>query len=274
MGSDAQGLAGIERSFMRFIVSPAKKMNIVDDSLAWRDLPVFLDRTEVLAEAVRALSFDDARTLWRCSEPLAQLNFERYSTMDAREGVLTPAILAYEGIQYQHLAPQVMTADQLDYLQKHLRILSGFYGVLHPFDGVVPYRLEMQTQLVVAGARNLYEFWGERLYEQLASEASVVVNLASVEYAKAVLPFAQTAGAPGAATECPRVVTCLFGTIDARGRLVQRSTAAKAARGSMMRWCAEHNVNEVEELREFAVAGYRFAPERSDESTLVFVLSA
>lgn len=249
---------------MRFIVSPAKKMNVVDNAFEWRDLPRFLDRTEVLLQAVRALSYDEVKALWQCSDALAELNFERFRTLDVRSGALTPAILAYEGIQYQNLAPQAMTAEQLDYLQEHLRVLSGFYGMLRPFDGVVPYRLEMQAKLAVDGAKNLYEFWGDSLYCALVNEedSETIVNLASVEYAKAITPYV---------TSPCRILTCLFGTIDARSRLVQRSTAAKAARGSMMRWCAENHITSPGDLRAFDVSGYAFDPMRSTEDTLVFV---
>lgn len=247
---------------MRFIVSPAKKMNVVDDAFGWRELPMFADEAARLADAVRALAYDEVKALWQCSDALAKLNFERFRTLDVHAGALTPAILAYEGIQYQHVAPQVMTADQLDYLQQCLRILSGFYGVLRPLDGVTPYRLEMQAKLAVDGARTLYEFWGDRLYRAIAAETDIIVNLASVEYAKAV--------ASHVAGPC-RMVTCLFGTIDARGRLVQRSTAAKAARGSIVRWCAEHGVERPDDLRAFDVAGYTFDKERSTDDCLVFV---
>lgn len=247
---------------MRFIVSPAKKMNVVDDAFGWRDFPTFADEAAQLADAIRALSYDEAKQLWQCSDALAELNFERFRTLDVRAGSLTPAVLAYEGIQYQHLASRVMTAGQLDYLQQHLRILSGFYGVLRPFDGVVPYRLEMQAKLAVGGVRTMYEFWGDRLYRSLAAETDTVVNLASVEYAKAVSPYV--------ANPC-RMVTCLFGTVDARERLVQRSTAAKAARGSMVRWCAENAVQRVDDLRAFDVAGYAFDENRSTDDCLVFV---
>lgn len=248
---------------MRFIISPAKKMNVVDDAFAWRDVPQFVDRAVMLADTVRALSYDEAKALWQCSDALAELNYVRFQTLDVRAGGLTPAVLAYEGIQYQNLAPRVMTAEQLDYLQEHLRILSGFYGVLRPFDGVTPYRLEMQAKLAVGGAANLYEFWGDSLCRSLAAESGVVVNLASVEYAKAVVPHAERCGA--------HVVTCLFGSVDARGRLVQRSTAAKAARGSMVRWCAERNAQCVGELRAFDVAGYAYDEECSSGDRLVFV---
>ena len=270
---------------MRFIVSPAKKMNVVDDAFAWHGLPRFIDDAEQLLEALRALSYGEAKALWGCSDTLAELNFERVRTMDLRaEGALTPAVVAYEGIQYQHLAPRVMDEAQLAYVQEHLRILSGFYGVLRPLDGVVPYRLEMQAKLAAGGAPDLYAFWGDRLYRALADEADclvtlacerpaaaresraldeadIIVNLASVEYAKAVLPHAKIAGA-----RAPRIVTCLFGTVDTQGRLKQRATAAKAARGSMVRWCAERKVQCPEDLRAHVYDGAR-----STDDCFVFV---
>lgn len=252
---------------MRFIVSPAKKMSVVDDSFACRSLPQFIDDAERLLGALRALSYDQAKELWGCSDALAELNFERVRTMDLRaEGALTPAVVAYEGIQYQHLAPRVMDEAQLAYVQEHLRILSGFYGVLRPLDGVVPYRLEMQAKLAAGNAPDLYAFWGDRLYRTLADETDVIVNLASVEYAKAVLPHAKAAG-----MRAPRIVTCLFGTIDAQGRLKQRATAAKAARGSMVRWCAEHNVQHPEGLCAFDQLGHVYDEARSTDDCLVFV---
>ncbi len=277
MGGHAQGMARLTSGScsgnnegggaMRFIVSPAKKMSVVDDSFACRSLPQFIDDAERLLGALRALSYDQAKELWGCSDALAELNFERVRTMDLRaEGALTPAVVAYEGIQYQHLALRVMDEAQLAYVQEHLRILSGFYGVLRPLDGVVPYRLEMQAKLAAGDAPDLYAFWGDRLYRTLADETDVIVNLASVEYAKAVLPHAKAAG-----MRAPRIVTCLFGTIDAQGRLKQRATAAKAARGSMVRWCAEHNVQHPEGLCAFDQLGHVYDEARSTDDCLVFV---
>lgn len=248
---------------MKIIVSPAKKMNEADDAFAWRDLPRFVERAEELMGAVKALSWEQAKALWRTSDALTDLNFERFSTMDVRgaSGGLSPAVFSYEGIQYQHMAPAVMEQSQLEYLQERLRILSGFYGVLRPFDGVVPYRLEMQAKLSVGGARDLYGYWGPRLADALAEDEDGILNLASVEYAKAVLPHAHEQGL--------HVVTCLFGRIE-DGRLKQRATAAKAARGSMVRWCAERGIERASDVRAFDVAGYRYREDLSDELTYVF----
>ena len=155
----------------------------------------------------------------------------------------------------------------LDYLDRHLRILSGFYGVLAPRDGVVPYRLEMQAKLALPAQRghgatsNLYEYWGDTLAHHVAQQFDVVVNVASVEYAKAVTPYLAEMGV--------RVLTCLFGTVrPSDGRLVQRSTEAKAARGDFVRWCAEHAVEATCDLDGFDDRGYHLDPARSDADTL------
>ena len=121
---------------MRIIISPAKKMNMDTDSLPWRDLPVFLSRTEQLAKTMQAMSYEELKKLWKCNDQIAALNVERLANMDLHNR-LTPAVLAYEGTQYQYMAPGVFTQQEFDYVQEHLRILSGFYGVLKPFDGVV-----------------------------------------------------------------------------------------------------------------------------------------
>lgn len=262
---------------MLFIISPAKKMVDANDSFAWRDMPRFLPQTCELLDALRTLSYDEAKALWKCSDALAELNYERVMRMDVEAVELcSPAVFSYEGVQYRNVAPHVLAADQLEYVQSHLRILSGFYGVLRPFDAVVPYRLEIQAKLAVGGARTLYGFWGSRLFDALidgldqqkkagVSGERVIVNLASVEYAKAVEPYAKTA----AAQSDVRYVTCLFGSMR-NGKFVQRSTEAKAARGTFVRWCAENAIDRVADFPRFDVGGYVFDRGLSSEDVLVF----
>ena len=153
---------------MRIIIAPAKKMAEDTDSFAADSLPAFLEQTERLMEVLQGMSPEALRALWKCNDAIARQNVERLEHMDLRRG-LTPAILAYEGIQYRYMAPGVMETAHLDYLREHLRILSGFYGLLQPFDGVVPYRLEMQARLAVDGCRDLYQFWGGRLARAMES---------------------------------------------------------------------------------------------------------
>ena len=154
-----------------------------------------------------------------------------------------------------------METAQLDYLREHLRILSGFYGLLRPFDGVTPYRLEMQAKLSVDGHRDLYEFWGDALARQLASETDFVLNLASKEYSRVVEPYLP---------KSVRFLTCTFGEWK-DGKVIEKGTMCKMARGQMVRWLAENNVTNWTDIRAFDQLGYRFQPELSDENHDVFL---
>ena len=170
---------------MKIMISPAKKMRVDTDTFAWNGLPVFLEKTEILMDWIRGLSYTEQKKLWACNDKIAQENASRFADMDLRAN-LTPAILAYDGIQYTSMGPSVFENSQLDYVQKNLRILSGFYGVLKPLDGVAPYRLEMQAKATVNGHHNLYDFWGEALYREMLDDSRIIVNLASQEYAKCI----------------------------------------------------------------------------------------
>ncbi|MDD4849557.1 MAG: peroxide stress protein YaaA [Gemmiger sp.] len=245
---------------MRIILSPAKKMNVGVDSLAPGALPQFLPEAECIKLALQALPGKGLQALWGCNDALAALNIARLRAMDLQHN-LTPAILAYEGIAYRYMAPSVFEDGHFAYLQEHLRILSGFYGLLRPFDGVTPYRLEMQAKLSVDGHRDLYGFWGGKLANQLASETDFVLNLASKEYSRAVQPYLP-AGV--------RVLTCTFGAVKG-GKVVEKGTLCKMARGQMVRWLAEHQVTRRADIRHFDELGYRFASGYSTPTNDVFI---
>lgn len=248
---------------MKILISPAKKMNVDTDSLAVRGRPLYLQDTQKLLAAVRGLSYAQAKELWQCNDKLAELNFRRFAEMDLERN-LTPAVLTYEGLQYQHMAPMVFTDTALAYIDAHLRILSGFYGVLSPFDGVVPYRLEMQAALSVDGKKDLYDFWGDKLYRAVLDEDKILINLASKEYSRAVERYLS----PG-----DRFVTVEFGELSG-GKVKQKGTFAKMARGEMVRFLAENQIEELSGLKEFRELGYRYSAEWSDESRLVFLRSS
>lgn len=247
---------------MRIIISPAKKMKVDEDTLAYGSLPVFLDDTARIMKWIKTLNLEEAKALWGCNEKLAKQNFERFQKMQLDAG-LTPAILSYEGIQYQYMAPTVFEDSMLSYVQEHLRILSGFYGVLKPMDGVTPYRLEMQAKTDIDGVEGLYDFWGSRLYEEVQGllDSRVIVNLASKEYSKCIEPYLQPED---------RFITCIFGELSGR-KVVQKGTYAKMARGEMVRFMAENRLEEPEGMRGFRGLGYRFAETLSTENEYVFV---
>ena len=245
---------------MRIIISPAKKMNVDVDSMKWLDLPCLLSRTERLLAVLREMRYEELKDLWKCNDQIARLNVERLERIDLRRG-LTPAVLAYEGIQYRYMAPGVFTQQAFSYIQEHLRILSGFYGILRPFDGVTPYRLEMQAKLPVDGAKDLYEFWGDSLARELASGTDCIINLASREYSQCVSRHL------GPET---RFITCVFGE-EKNGKVIEKGTICKMARGEMVRYLAENQIEEPEKIKAFAELDYRYIPERSDENTYVFL---
>ena len=206
------------------------------------------------------MSYGELKALWKCNDSIAAMNAERLQRMDLRHG-LTPAILAYDGIQYQYMAPGVFTEGELEYVQEHLRILSGFYGVLRPFDGVTPYRLEMQARLLTYEGKDLYSYWGTSIAETVWAETDCVVDLASREYSLCVsrhrLPEKQ-------------LITCVFGERK-DGRIIEKGTLCKMARGEMVRFLAERRAEEPEDLRDFDRLGYRFSPADSTPAAYVFL---
>lgn len=255
---------------MKIIISPAKKMNTDTDSFDISGLPTFMEDTRILMEKIRSLSFSEARALWKCNEKIAGLNYERFRSMDP-ERALTPAVMAYEGLQYQHLAPAVLTKGALSYVESHLCILSGFYGLLRPFDGVVPYRLEMQARLSVKGCRDLYDFWGDRLYQKLCiwnqelpEGNRVIVNLASREYSRCIENYI---------TKEDRFITVEFGQL-IDGRVKQKGTLAKMARGEMVRFMAERAITDPGEMKDFCQLGFTFSEEWSGVNRYVFLAAS
>lgn len=244
---------------MKIILSPAKKMNVDTDTAAHVDVPVFLDRTEKILSWLQRQSNDDLKKLWKCNDKIARQNFERLENMNLYER-LTPAVLAYEGLAYQYMAPAVFEDGHLNYVQEHLRILSGFYGVLKAMDGVTPYRLEMQAKASVDGQKDLYAYWGDLLYREVIDDSRVIINLASKEYSKCIEKYLQKEDT---------YITCTFCEM-VNGKLAQKGTYAKMARGEMVRFMAEHQIEEVQEIKKFNRLGYVFRENVSSDTEYVF----
>lgn len=245
---------------MKIIISPAKQMRIDTEACACQR-PRFLERTKLLLTKMQRMSFTELQKLWGCNDALAKENFARIKNMNL-ENNLTLAVLAYVGLQYTNMGPRVMELEAWDYLCQNLRILSGFYGLLRADDGIAPYRLEMQGKLSVEGSKNLYQFWGRSLYDALAAEDKVILNLASKEYSKTVEPFLAAD---------MRFVTCIFGCAEQKGGYKIKATEAKMARGSMVRWCAERQIQQPEEVQAFDIYGYSFRAELSTATEYVFL---
>ena len=245
---------------MRIIISPAKQMRVDTDVFTCGSLPVLMEKTEILMQWIRSLSYEEQKKLWACNDKIARQNAERFAHMDLRKS-LTPAILSYDGIQYTYMAPAVFEDGQYEYVQEHLRILSGFYGVVKPLDGVVPYRLEMQAKAAVDGHKNLYDFWGDNLYREVLDDSRIIINLASKEYSKCIEKYLHPED---------RYITCIFGEPDG-DKIVQKGVYAKMARGEMVRFMAGIHAEKPEQMKDFNWSGYHFDNDRSSDHEYFFV---
>lgn len=244
---------------MKIILSPAKKMNVNADTLSPLGVPGYLEKTEVILSWLKSRSYDDLKKLWACNDKIAEQNFKRIEDMDLNKR-LTPAVLSYEGIAYQYMAPAVFEYGHFDYVQEHLRILSAFYGVLKAMDGVTPYRLEMQAKATINGYSNLYDFWGRDLYEAVRDESGIIINLASKEYSKCIEKYL---------TPDDRYITITF-CEKAGDKLVTKGTYAKMARGEMVRFMAENNIEDPVEIQKFDRLGYEFREGLSSDTEYIF----
>ena len=212
---------------MKIILSPAKKMITDTDSIEPVALPEFIDKTTELLSWLKDKSKEELKAIWKCNDKIAEQNFYRLENMDIYH-ILTPAVLSYEGIAFQYMAPSVFEDRQFEYIQNHLRILSAFYGVLKPMDGVTSYRLEMQAKVEIGDAKNLYEYWGDLLYHSVIDDSRIIINLASKEYAKCIEKYL---------TPQDRYITVAFCELSG-DKMVTKGTYAKMARGEMVRFMA------------------------------------
>ena len=245
---------------MKIIISPAKKMVTDTDNLEVRGTPVFEKKAKEICKKLQKKSFLMLRELWKCNEKIAEENIKRIKEMNF-EKALTPAILSYVGLQYQHLSALTMTREQLEYLDENLRILSGFYGILRPFDGILPYRLEMQAKLKIGSNRNLYEYWNNLIYGELIKENRLIINLASKEYSKVIEPYIQ---------DPVRMITISF-LEEQNGKRTQKGTLAKMARGEMVKFLAESQIQEEHKIKEFLWKDFAFDSLHSTEKEYIFV---
>ena len=256
---------------MLILISPAKTLDFKTPATIDRfTQPDFLSDTEILVEQLRQLSAPEISSLMKISDKLGQLNASRYQTWQANFDTTNAkqALLAFQGDVYQGINVDSFDREDFDFAQEHLRILSGLYGILRPLDLIQPYRLEMGTKLVHAklqslSADTLYEFWGDKLTQainqQLELDNTTIVNLASNEYFKAVKSNLPT----------DKIITPIFKDWK-NGKYKIISIYAKKARGMMTAYIIKNRLENVEDLKNFTEAGYKFNIELSDPENLVF----
>lgn len=252
---------------MLMVLSPAKSLDYASP-IAFKEhtLPEFTEESAALIEVLRGLSPAQIGSLMKISDPLAALNHERYAAWSPRfdAGNSRQAVLAFNGDVYEGLEAKTLDARALHYLQSHLRILSGLYGLLRPLDLMQPYRLEMGTRLRTARGASLYAWWDDKVSDRLAAQlralkAPALVNLASEEYFKAVRP---------GLLPVP-VITPVFEERKNGGYKII-SFHAKRARGLMARHAALHRIADPERLKRFDAEGYAFDESASSAERWVF----
>ncbi|MDP3638126.1 MAG: peroxide stress protein YaaA [Azonexus sp.] len=252
---------------MLMFLSPAKSLDFKTPShVATFSQPAFLDQSATLIRQLRQLSPADIANLMTLSDPLALLNFNRYAdwTLPFTPENAKPAVLAFDGDVYDGLAARALSADDLAFAQKQVRILSGLYGILKPLDLMQPYRLEMGTKFANESGKDLYTFWGERLLNTINDELAemprpVAVNLASEEYFKAAI---------GRKINGELIQPVFEDWKNGRYKII--SFYAKRARGLMTRFATVNRLTAPEGLKDFDYDGYAFAPDVSDEKSWVF----
>ena len=253
---------------MLTVISPAKKLDFENATPEIpASTPEFADDAVTLARTAGKLDVAGLQKLMRISEKLAKLNYDRFRDFaeTPEAGAVAPAVLAFAGDTYQGLEAASLEPEELSYAQRHLRILSGLYGLLRPMDMIQPYRLEMGSRLATQRGKSLYDYWGDRLSKALNEQAAEVgtdllLNCASVEYFSAVKPEALNL----------RVITPVFMEDRENGPKIV-SFYAKRARGAMARFVIRHRIDSIDGLKDFDTGGYAFRSDMSEGDRVVFV---
>ena len=251
---------------MLFLISPAKTLDFESSSFTDEyTQPQFQAESSMLIDIMRDYSWEDVGKMMKVSEKIAKLNVERYQDWQTPFDIQNAkqAIFAFKGDVYTGLAVESMDQLGVDYLQNNLRILSGLYGLLRPLDLMQAYRLEMGTKVGNPKLADLYGFWGDKLTDNLNQDLEggheFVINLASNEYFKAVK--AKQLSKP--------LITPVFKD-EKNGKYKIISFYAKKARGLMMRYAADKNLKNAQDLKQFNYSGYAFDESESSEFTWVF----
>lgn len=243
------------------IVSPSKTMK--EEKIPIKTTkPKFLEDTHILTRDLKQYDVKDLEDLMQISTTLAKLNHERFQNFD--KAIAYPALYLFRGDVFRGIDADTLKEKEVAYLNRHLRILSGLYGVLRPLDHIIPYRLEMGTRHNNDRGKDLYDFWGSKVKEYLEKEAkdNILINLASKEYSKVILP---------------KDINLEVYDIEFREKKKDKypivAYYAKIARGEMARYMAVNHVSKVEELKGFDYSGYSFNEKLSKDKVLVFTRS-
>jgi cytoplasmic iron level regulating protein YaaA (DUF328/UPF0246 family) len=253
---------------MIIVLSPAKTLDYEFETDGNHSVPSFLSQSSKLIGQLKKKEPKDIASLMGLSDKLATLNYDRYQSWTASKKASNdskPSLLVFKGDVYQGLQAEDLTKKEMNFAQKHVRILSGLYGILRPLDLMKPYRLEMGTKLETTQGKNLYEFWGDKIQKNVLDElknqkSDLLINLASKEYFTVL----------GKVPEDVNVISPAFKDYK-NGKYKIISFYAKKARGLMARWIIQNKVTDFENLKDFDAEGYKYSKAESTSTTPVFL---
>ena len=249
---------------MKILLSPAKMMSL-ETNASWKaTTPQFLEYSKEIMDVMKEMNAMSLESLMKISKDIADLNVERNQSWNTSpsENESVSAALAFKGEVYRALDAQTLDTSAQAYLNEHVFLLSGLYGMLRPSDAIMLYRLEMGSKLNVNGSKNLYGFWKNILtpyFNSILKDDEFILNLASNEYVK-VLDKKKL--------NVPLVDVEFQDFKD--GKLKKIMMYFKHARGAMARFCVENKINTLDEVKSFKVDGYHFDENLSKENLLIF----
>ena len=253
---------------MIIVLSPAKTLDYEFDASNEYSVPAFLNQSSKLISELKEKEPKDIASLMGLSDKLATLNYDRYQSWSPSKKVSAdskPSMLVFKGDVYQGLQAEDLSKPEMKFAQKHIRILSGLYGILRPLDLMKPYRLEMGTKLETPQGKNLYEFWGNKVQKNVLDEltnqkSDLLINLASKEYFSVL----------GKLPEEVNIVTPTFKDYK-NGKYKIISFYAKKARGLMSKFIIQNKIKNPVDLKNFNDDGYKFNTKYSDDNNFLFV---
>ncbi|MDD2413709.1 MAG: peroxide stress protein YaaA [Eubacteriaceae bacterium] len=246
---------------MQILLSPAKRMgNDFSEKSKLYSSPALIQTSAQILEVLKSYDAWELEKLLKVNPSLAIKAWKAFQEMNLSEGVI-PAIYSYQGLAFKYLESSSLDFQSISWAQKHLWILSAFYGALRPLDLINPYRLEMGTKLSVSFSKNLYELWANQLYQLIMKEHDIIINLASEEYAKCLRRYLKVDD---------EMVDVVF-LENVKGKYRTLATSAKMARGKMTRFIIKNKLSKINEIQSFDSLGYHYDVCRSSLKKMVFI---
>lgn len=243
---------------MKIIISPSKKIKL-DQTLQATTNPLFLNETNLLVNRLKNYSIDEIEKDFKCSKKIAEETFNVYQNFDIEKN-FAPAIFSFSGIQYTKMASKVFTKQELEYLEKHLLIIDALYGILTPLTRINNYRLSLENKISINKDNSLYNFWLDKIYKEIYKENDAILNLASEEYALIVRKYLSKKN---------RFIDVKFYEKE-NDKLIEKGVYVKIARGLMVRYIAENQLENIKDITSFNEANYLYNKDLSHENLIVF----